>query len=129
MPGRISAANRAATDQPSGSPSSAASSSHSASVTGALYCGCSSRSFSARNRANSSRCHCSYAHSATSSSRSPPSWRHFARSPLRSAAWLGVEVLGPAVGEHPERLDRSTRRALRRPAGGEHRRLELLAEG
>ena len=41
MPGRISAAKRAATDQPSGSPSSAASSSQSASVTGALYCGCS----------------------------------------------------------------------------------------
>ena len=34
-PGRISAANRAATDQPSGSPSSPASSSQSASVTGA----------------------------------------------------------------------------------------------
>ena len=94
----------------SGSPSSAASSSHSASVTGARNCGWSSRPFSARNRANSSRCHCSYAHSATSRSRSLPNWRHFARSPLRSAACVASRCSGRRSANTP-RLSMAARDA------------------
>ena len=57
MPGSILPAYRAAVAHRSGSPSSAANSSHSSRVT-ATPVGCMSRSFSARNRGNSIRCHC-----------------------------------------------------------------------
>ena len=74
------------------------------------YCGWSSRPFSARNRANSSRCHCSYAHSATSRSRSLPNWRHFARSPLRRAACAASRCSGRRSANTP-RLSMAARDA------------------
>ena len=48
--------------------------------------------------------------------------------PIAQRRLLGVEVLRPAVGEHAQPLDRSTRRALRRAPRRQHRRLQLLAK-
>ena len=129
MPGRISAANRAATDQPSGSPSSAASSSHSASVTGARYCGCSSRLVLGQEPREQQPVPLLVG--ALRDQQLPIAARAGATSPaspLPQRRLLRVEMLRPAVREHAETLDRRARRALRRAPSSQHRRLELLAQ-
>ena len=128
MPGRISAANRAATDQASGSPSSAGK---------LLAVGERDRRLVLRVqqqvvlreepgeqqpvpllvRALGDQ-------QLTVAAELPP----LRPQPVAQRRLARVEMLGPAVGEHPEPLDRGARRALGRTPRGEHRRLELLAK-
>ena len=128
IPGRISAAKRAATDHASGSPRSAASSSHSASVTGARNCGWQQQAVLGEEPREQQPVPLLVRALRDEQVAVVAQLAPLRAKPIAEGRLRGIEMFRTPVGEHAEALDGSARRRLRRTTGGEHRRLELLSE-